>query len=103
MAIQMGKAMAFTALGGLVAGLVGCAGEQTKTDSPAGAGTTDPSATPADAKECCKGKNPCSGKGRCAVPGQNECAGKNPCGGKGGCNKGCPGAAPAGTAAPAAQ
>ena len=32
MAIQMGKALAFTAVGGLVAGLVGCGGDQKQAD-----------------------------------------------------------------------
>lgn len=100
MAIQMGKALAFTAVGGLVAGIAGCAGEQAKTDAPAG-GTAEPAATPAGAKACCKGQNECEAKGRCAVEGKNGCAGQNKCKGQGGCNKGCP-PAEAGTAAPTA-
>lgn len=86
MAIQMGKALAFTAVGGLVAGLAGCGGDQKQADAaPAASG--DPTAAPAAAKECCKGKNTCKGKGGCKTA-TNECAGKNECGGKGGCKSG---------------
>jgi hypothetical protein len=85
MAIQMGKALAFTAVGGLVAGIVGCAGEQKTTDTPGGATTADPGAAPAAAKDCCAGKNSCKGKGGCKVEGKNTCKGQNECKGNGGC------------------
>ena len=86
MAIQMGKALAFTAVGGLVAGLVGCGGDQKQADgAPAPSG--DPTAAPAAAKECCKTKNACKNKGGCKTD-ANECAGKNECKGKGGCKSG---------------
>ena len=83
MAIQMGKALAFTAVGGLVAGLVGCGSDQKTADAPAG----DATAAPAAAKECCKNKNECKGKGGCKTD-TNDCAGKNECKGKGGCKSG---------------
>ncbi len=83
MAIQMGKALAFTAVGGLVAGLVGCGSDQKQADAPA----ADATAAPAEAKECCKGKNVCKGKGGCKTD-ANDCGGKNECKGKGGCKSG---------------
>ena len=86
MAMQMGKTLAFTALGGLVAGLAGCGGDQKQADA-APAPTGDATAAPAEAKECCKGKNVCSGKGGCQTE-TNACAGKNECKGKGGCKSG---------------
>ena len=89
MAIQMSKALAFTAIGGLVAGLAACGGgEQKPADSAAGATSADPNAAPAAAKECCKGKNTCKGKGGCHVDGAQDCKGKNDCKGKGGCKSG---------------
>lgn len=93
MAIQMGKALAFTAVGGLVAGLAGCGGEQKTTETPAGGttdATTDANAAPAAAKECCKGKNVCKAQGGCKTEGEgaHECAGKNECKGQGGCKSG---------------
>jgi hypothetical protein len=86
MAIQMGKALAFTAVGGLVAGFVGCGGDQ-KGASGAPAPSGDPTAMPAEAKSCCAGKNPCAGKGGCKTA-DNGCAGKNTCKHKGGCKTG---------------
>ena len=86
MAIQMGKTLAFTAVGGMVAGLAACGGGATEVKAPDGA----PSATPAaampaaGAKDCCKGKNECKGKGNCKTE-KNDCKGKNECKGKGGC------------------
>ena len=86
MAIQMGKALAFTAVGGLVAGFVGCGGDQKQPDNASGA-TGDPTAQPAEAKQCCAGKNPCANKGGCKTA-DNGCAGKNSCKHKGGCKSG---------------
>lgn len=90
MAIQMGKALAFTAVGGLVAGLTGCGGEQKTAETPDAAPTADPSAAPAAAKECCKGKNVCKGQGGCKTEGEGAhgCAGQNECKGQGGCKSG---------------
>jgi hypothetical protein len=81
MAIQMGKAIAFTAVGGMVAGLVGCGGapEAPKMEDAAKAG-----AEAAGAKACCKGKNECKAKGNCKTD-KNDCKGKNECKAKGGC------------------
>ena len=84
MAIQLSKALAFTAVGGLVAGLYGCGGDQKTPDNAAGpAASGDAAAAPA-AKDCCKGKNSCSQKGGCKTD-KNDCKGKNECKEKGGC------------------
>ena len=56
MAIQVGKALAFTAVGGMVAGLVGCGGADA---APAAAPGAAPAAAPAGAKACCKGHGGC--------------------------------------------
>jgi hypothetical protein len=88
MAIQMSKTLAFTAVGGLVAGITGCAGEQAKTETPP-AGGGEPAATAAAAAEDCgPGKNSCKGKGGCKVEGKNACKGQNECKGQGGCKGG---------------
>ena len=88
MAIQLSKALAFTAVGGLLAGLSACGGDQKQPDNAAGpaasgdaaAGTAAPAA-----KDCCKGQNSCKGKGGCHVDGKQECKTKNDCKGQGGC------------------
>ena len=92
MAIQMAKTLAFTAVGGMVAGLVGCGGGEKPAETPETpaadpAAATDPAgaAAAATGKECCKGKNECKGKGNCKVEGKNDCKGKNECKGMGGC------------------
>jgi hypothetical protein len=83
MANQMGKALFLTAVGGIVAGLAGCANEQQQPGAAAPSAT--PAAAPAGAKNCCApGKNTCAGKGGCQTK-ENACAGKNKCAGKGGC------------------
>ena len=90
MAIQIGKTLALTAVGGMVAGLAGCGGSAPAPTDPAAAPAAEPaSAMPtAGAKECCKGKNECKGKGGCKVEGANDCKGKNECKSKGGCKSG---------------
>jgi hypothetical protein len=88
MAIQMGKTLALTAVGGMVAGLVGCGSAPTPPTDPAAAapGADPAAAVPSPgAKDCCKGKNECKGKGNCKVEGAQDCKGKNECKGKGGC------------------
>jgi hypothetical protein len=86
MAIQIGKALAFTAVGGMVAGLAGCGGAAAAdgaaaAKSPEAAGAA---AAAVGAKDCCKGKNECKGKGNCKND-KNDCKGKNECKGTGGC------------------
>jgi hypothetical protein len=100
MAIQMGKALAFTAVSGMVAGLAGCGGAEPApatapaasgdskaapaagTAAPAAAGTAAPAAAPA--KHACKGLNTCKGNGGCKTD-KNACKGLNTCKGAGGC------------------
>jgi hypothetical protein len=80
---KMGKALAFTAIGGMVAALSGCANEAQQPG--AAAPGPAPAAAPAGAKHCCApGKNTCAGKGFCKTA-DHACAGKNSCSGKGGC------------------
>ena len=65
MAIHMGKTLALSAVGGMVAGLAGCGSTPAPTDPAAAAPAADPAAAmPAAAdKACCKGQNECKGKG----------------------------------------
>lgn len=93
MAIDMSKALAFSAVSGIVAGIAGCGGSQA---APANAEPAkDPaamapagSAAPADAaaveKHSCKGQNSCKGNGGCKTD-KNACKGQNSCKGQGGC------------------
>ena len=102
MAIQTGKVLAFTAVGGLVAGLAACGGGEKKADDATKVEGANKDATAAGAKACCKGQNECKGKGNCKVEGAQTCKGQNECKGKGGCKAAdCAAAAPA-EAAPAA-
>lgn len=80
---KISKALAFTAVGGILAGLSGCANEAQQPGAAAPGAT--PAAAPAGAKHCCApGKNECSGKGNCKTA-DNACGGQNKCKGKGGC------------------
>jgi len=84
MAMDVGKTLAVTAAGGLIAGLVGC-GETPAPEVPdAEEAATDAASDAAGEADCCKGKNECSGKGNCKTD-SNDCAGKNECKGQGGC------------------
>jgi hypothetical protein len=76
--MNLGKALAMTAVTGMIAGLAACGGEP-KADpkSP----TTDVAA-PTD-KNCCKGKNECKGKRGCKTEQNASCGGQNECKGKG--------------------
>lgn len=87
---QIGKTLAFSAVGGMLAGLSGltaCGGGAPEVKAPDGAPSAEPAAAmpAAGAKDCCKGKNDCKAKGNCKVEGANDCKGKNECKGKGGC------------------
>jgi hypothetical protein len=103
MAIHMGKTLALSAVGGMVAGLAACGSPPVPTDPAAAAPAADPAAAmPATGdKACCKGQNECKGKGNCKVEGGNDCKGKNDCKAKGGCKAAdCAGAEPAPAPAP---
>lgn len=104
MAIQTGKVLAFTAIGGMVAGLVACGGSQTEPNDASKVEGANKDAASTGAKACCKGQNECKGHGNCKVEGKNDCKGKNECKGQGGCKAAdCAAApAPAPEAAPAA-
>ena len=107
MAIQTGKVLAFTAIGGMMAGLVACGGSEKPADDATKVEGANKDAAATGAKACCKGQNECKGHGGCKTD-ANACKGQNECKGKGGCKTGdCPAsAAPApaeGAAPPAAQ
>jgi hypothetical protein len=76
--MNLGKALAMTAVSGMLAGLAACGGEQ-KADPNAPIST---SAAPPTDKNCCKGKNDCKGKSGCKTE-NNACAGLNECKGRG--------------------
>jgi hypothetical protein len=87
---NMGKTLAFTAVGGILAGVVGCAGGQEEAKDPNAVGAEGQGAkaagdTAAADKCSCKGKNECKGKGECKVEGKQACKGQNECKGQGGC------------------
>lgn len=91
--MDLAKSLAFSAVGGLVVGVVGCGGDGKKVDEPSADSSAVPAADTAaaaadasGAKPCCKGMNECKGKGGCKTA-DHECAGKNDCGKKGGCKK----------------
>jgi hypothetical protein len=91
--MDLAKSLAFSAVGGLVVGAMGCASDGKKAEEPSAdssaAPAADTAAAAADAsgaKACCKGLNECKGKGGCKTA-DHECAGKNDCGKKGGCSK----------------
>lgn len=89
--MELAKTLAFSAVGGLVVGVVGCGSKTEEAKDPSGEGTAAPADTAAPAagdagaKACCKGQNECKGKGNCKVEGAQDCSGKNECKGKGGC------------------
>ena len=90
MAMDVGKTLALTAVGGLMAGLFGCnGGAQTAPPKEPDANPGDEPAVDETAKAdpCCKGKNECKGQGMCNVEGKQVCKSKNECKGQGGC---CP-------------
>jgi len=93
MANQMGRTLAITAMGGMVAGVAGAGcGNPPPAKDPTGAGAE--AATAVGAKDCCKGKNECKAKGNCKTD-KNDCKGKNDCKAKGGCKAADCAAAPA--------
>src|SRR5262249_31948127 len=76
--MKLGQALAMTAVTGMFAGLVACAGEQkAEPQSP-----SSDVAAPAD-KNCRQGQNECKGKSGCKTETNATCAGSNECKGKG--------------------
>ncbi len=102
--MDLAKSLAFSAVGGLVVGVVGCGGDGKKVDEPSADSSAAPAADSAmaaagdasGAKACCKQMNECKGKGGCKTA-DHDCATKNECSKKGGCSKrpDCTPAAPA--------
>ena len=77
--MKLGKALATTAMTGMLAALTGCgAGEPAPAKTPA----TDMPAAAGD-HNCCKGKNACKNKSGCKTETNAACAGQNDCKGKG--------------------
>jgi hypothetical protein len=72
--MNLGKALAMTAVAGILA--AGC-GNAPDPKVP------DTNVAPPTAKDCCKGKNECKGKSGCKAGDNASCAGKNECKGKG--------------------
>ena len=68
--MNLGKALAMTAVTGMIAGLAACGGEQ-KADP----NTPSTSAAPPTDKNCCKGKNDCKGKGMMKMS-EKDCTAK---------------------------
>ncbi len=75
--MKLGKALAMTAVTGMIAALTGCAGNAAEAKDPS------TNAAPPTAKDCCKGKNECKGKSGCKTETNASCAGQNECKGKG--------------------
>jgi hypothetical protein len=75
--MNIGKALAVSAVSGILVGVLSGCGDSTP---PAKAPET--SAAPA-AKDCCKGKNECKGKSGCKAGDNASCAGQNACKGHG--------------------
>lgn len=77
--MKLGKALASTAVTGMLAALSGgCAGGD---NLPPKAPSTDVPAV--SDKNCCKGQNSCKGKSGCKTETNAACAGQNDCKGKG--------------------
>lgn len=74
MAIQISKTLAVTAVGGLLAGLVGCGGEQKTAETPAGGAHATTDTTAASTSEAAGEKHGCAGKNGCKPNG--GCGGK---------------------------
>ncbi len=82
--MKLGKALATTAMTGMLAALAGGCGEAQQNPK---APSTDVSA-PGE-KNCCKAKNACKGHSGCKTETNASCAGQNDCKGKGtSCPKG---------------
>jgi hypothetical protein len=73
------KALATTAMAGLLAGTIGSVG---------GCHNGDKDKDQASDKHACKGQNSCKGKGNCKTA-EHACKGQNSCKGQGGCKSSC--------------
>ncbi|MBX3204611.1 MAG: hypothetical protein KF764_06050 [Labilithrix sp.] len=79
--MNLGKALAMTAVSGMLAGLAACGGEQKPEAQTPATPSTD--VAPPEDKNCCKGKNECKGKSGCKTETNASCAGSNECKGNG--------------------
>lgn len=77
--MNVGKALAMTAVTGMLAALSGCGGGQATPEPQVP--STD--VAPPTEKNCCTGKNECKGKSGCKAGDNATCAGQNECKGKG--------------------
>ena len=77
--MNIGKALAVSAVSGILVGVLGGCGGAPPADAKAP--TTD--VAPPAAKDCCKGKNECKNKSGCKAGDNASCAGKNECKNKG--------------------
>lgn len=75
--MKVGKALATTAMTGMLAALTGCGAPAPPANAPA----TDVPVV--GEKNCCKGRNGCKGKSGCKTETNAACAGQNECKGKG--------------------
>ena len=75
------------AVGGILAGVTGCAGGGTPQPTAPSATEAAPAGAPAaaPAKHGCKGQNDCKGHGGCKTD-THACKGQNDCKGQGGCH-----------------
>ena len=79
--MNIGKALAITAVTGILAGCGASAPQMPDANMPKTPSAGDVTA-PA-AKDCCKGKNACKGQSGCKTETNATCAGHNDCKGKG--------------------
>jgi hypothetical protein len=83
--MDIAKAVALTAVGGLVVGAVGCGGDNKEASTPGASGeAASPSASAVGSQACCKALNHCKGQGGCSTD-KHKCGGLNDCHGQGGC------------------
>ena len=75
--MTLGKALATTAMTGMLAALTGCGAGEPSPKAPA----TDVPAV--GQQNCCMGKNACKNKSGCKTETNASCAGQNDCKGKG--------------------
>ena len=78
--MNIGKALAVTAMSGILAGVLAACGGAPDV-APKVPSTTD--LAPPAAKDCCTGKNECKGKSGCKAGANATCAGQNSCKGQG--------------------
>jgi hypothetical protein len=93
--MKISHSLIAAAVGGILFGAAGCAGETPPAQQPAAAasgsaaapaapGSAAPQTAAAPAKHACKGQNDCKGQGGCKTD-KHGCKGQNDCKGQGGC------------------